>query len=55
MTGIKDIVARWVNIKVPREAWKRAKIAATQADKWLSDWVVEAINEKLEREGKVKL
>ena len=42
---------KWVNVKVPKWIWLDAKTEAIKADKFLAEWIAEAIVEKLQREG----
>jgi hypothetical protein len=50
MSETKVKVWSWVNVKIAREVWREAKIEATRTDERLSDWIAEAIIEKLSRE-----
>ena len=47
MPETKAKVWSWVNVKIARDVWREAKIEATRRDKRLSDWIAEAVREKL--------
>ena len=41
-----------VTLTISPQAWKQAKIASINANKYLRDWIAEAIQEKEQREIK---
>ena len=41
-----------IAVRIDPEAWHKARVAAVAAQKHVGDWLAEAINEKIEREGK---
>ena len=46
-----------VTLTISPQAWKQAKIASINANKYLRDWIAEAIEEKdqREKEDRIKL
>lgn len=50
-TKMKTEQKRRVNLRIPKDLHIRAKHVADMADKTFTEYVIEALKEKLEKEG----
>ena len=48
----KETKTRMVHIRLPEDLHRRLRISAAETDKTIQGWVVDAIENQLEREGK---
>jgi len=47
-----DELTRYVKKRIPKELWLEARSVAIKKGKTITDWMIEAIQEKIKRESK---
>ena len=47
----KEAKERMIHVRLPEAMHKKVRIRAAETDQTIQDWVFEAINRKLERQG----